>query len=124
MKRTSLVRHITVQSIEESSLFQCGDTGLIRARSSSSAISRTPPSVQLGEDMGVETAWTKSAPEMAADESVTMNVHNEAAILTVKQVRVLGLSEAAVFQVGTNIRIELASFLRKVRDLRPVQDKP
>ncbi len=57
-----------------------------------------------------------------ADESVALNVRNGASVIAVNRARVLNLAESSVFQVGSNVRIELEAFMRKVR-LTPQPDK-
>ncbi len=122
MKRTSCVRHITAETIMDSAVFQCGDTGLIRADVHLLLASRPAAPLPHREDFMENPAWTRSAPRIMADESVALNVRNGASVIAVNRARVLNLAESSVFQVGSNVRIELEAFMRKVR-LTPQPDK-
>jgi spore germination protein PE len=115
-KRLSIVGHIKIQSNVLSSIVRIGDTVEIKPRSRTFAVHREVSSF-LGDegDLSQFPIFKQKIPEAPPPEEVDMKVEHLNNIIHVHSVYILGLSNSAVFHVGSNQRIDTKSRIKHIR---------
>lgn len=114
-RRVSIVNKIQIYSNVLSSVIQIGDTSYIKSRADVFAIQRQIPFYLGNEgDLSQFPIFNRSIPQALKPRirSTTDNMHSH---IKVKSIRIIGLSASAVFQVGSNQRMDLDSRTKHIR---------
>lgn len=116
MHRISIVHNICIDSVAEGSTFICGDVGGICARSRVLALQREVSIFFEDEGSFADyPVFSKEIPKPVNDEDIQLNIYNESPLIQVEGIKILGVSTASAFQVGSNYRMDLESRRKHIR---------
>jgi len=122
MKRISVVNYIHINGIIFSSIFQIGDNIEIRPRSNVFAVQRAWEWFDDTEgDLRNYPLFSQTLPHPIITERISMQIKNINPFIKVKNVKINGMSTAAVFQVGSNTIIDSEARIKHFRQLLPHQ---
>jgi spore germination protein PE len=114
--RTSVVKSIKIHGTSEASIAQIGDNVKTETEAKVLALHRQIP-VFLGREGGFAhyPIFSKPLPQPIVDEPMIMNIVNESPWIEANRIHILGISVAAVFQVGSNHCIETQARVKHIR---------
>jgi spore germination protein PE len=117
MKKISLVNHVKVSSITNSSTLIIGDSAKITSNTRAFAVQRKVAVFFTNEGEFEDfPAFTKVIPKPnLPHEKVNMNVIQESPFIKVNRIYVIGVAQASVMQIGTIRLIENESRIKHFR---------
>jgi spore germination protein PE len=120
MRRISTVHDVLILNVEFSSIVHLGDNVVIKPRSKALAVNRELP-VYLGNEgeFANYPLFSRPIPQLEASELIEMDIHNKSGFIKVNHIKILGIAEAAVFQVGSCEVIDAESRIKQFRQLLP-----
>ncbi|MBP1992389.1 spore germination protein GerPE [Paenibacillus eucommiae] len=126
MKRLSIVGNIIINGISESSLLHIGDNSVIQPRSRVFAVQREVATFNEKEgNFDLYPIFSREIPQPPFLDSVSMSIDNLGSCIQVGQVRILGISTAALMQVGNTRVIDADNRTKNIRQFaKPLPAKP
>ena len=116
MERISVVNNVKIITILYSSIFMVGDAGIIEPRSRVIAVQRRRPEFSDEEAMFSQFSFfSRPLPAFLPAEHIDMEIINENPRIEVGNVKVIGMSVAGVFQIGSNSIIHAKSRIKHIR---------
>ncbi|MCR8641199.1 spore germination protein GerPE [Paenibacillus sp. N1-5-1-14] len=118
MWRTSRVINILIDGVSEASTFICGDSGRIKSRSRALALQREVSIFYEDEgDFADYPVFSREIPSFdPCENEVSMEIHNPCHFIKVNCVKVLAVSAASTFQVGSNLELDLVCKRKHIRN--------
>jgi len=120
MKRISVINNVKVLSIVFGSIVQFGDNDTIRPRSEALAVQREAE-MFYGSEGNFEhySMFRRPALPHLRESNVQIERCNEGATIQVGAVKILAVSSASVFQVGSSRIIDSETRIKHFRQLLP-----
>ncbi|MFT9486015.1 spore germination protein GerPE [Tepidibacillus infernus] len=119
-KRISVVNSVNVKLMLFGSILQVGDSRFITPRANVFAVQRELPIFDDQEDhLSKYPLFTKPIPTPSITEPLQMKIKNESPYIQVGNIKVNGLSTAAIVQIGSNHRIDVEARVKHIRILLP-----
>lgn len=118
MQRISVVDLIYVNSVSFSSILEIGDSKKITPVSQALAVQREVPLFFTNEgDFSQYPIFSRELPKVKVAETVNMKVINQNPVIKVDSIKVIGVSSAAVMQIGSTETIHTESKVKHIRKL-------
>lgn len=115
-RRISIVHNIQVYTTALSAIVQIGDNSHIKSRANIFAVQRQIPYFLGNEgDLSQFPIFKRSIPQPPLPRGVALTTDNKSSHIKVNSIRIIGLSASAVFQVGSNHRMDLESRTKHIR---------
>lgn len=116
--RVSLVKNINIKSIAFSSIFNVGDVDTYAPKAYVYAVQRELPFFWGDEgNLAYYPIYSKPIPKPIITESINMNIINTSPFIKVNNVKILGISTAAIAQIGSNKIINAEARTKHIRHL-------
>lgn len=120
--RTSLVKDIDIKTVSFSSIINIGDVDTFSPRAYVYAVQRELPFFWEDEgNLAYYPIYSKPIPKPIITESININFINTSPFIKVNNVKILGLSTAAIAQLGSNNIINAEARTKHIRHL--IRDK-
>jgi spore germination protein PE len=114
--RISIVNQILIYTNALGSIIQIGDTAMIKSRADVFAVQRQIPFYLGNEgDLTQFPIFNRPIPQPLPPRGVKVTTTHKGSNIKVKSIRIIGLSAASVFQVGSNRSIDLESRTKHIR---------
>jgi len=118
MKRTSIVQAIHVETVIISSILQIGDSEQISARTRALAVQRQHELFFGAEGERIFPVFTKPIPRWSSPPPVaSRQTLHQSPVISVRSIRVLGVSSSAVVHVGSTSTAEAEARIKHIRQL-------
>lgn len=118
-KRTSIVNDTKINSIGLSGVFEVGDSVQITPRSKALAIQRQKQLFFGNEgDFDQFSIFSKSIPKPDFPINISVNQYNHSPLIKVNHIRVLAVSFASVYQIGSTHCINSEARIKHIRQLQ------
>lgn len=118
MKRFSIVRNVKIRTLLFSAIFQVGDNLVIAPKSRVFAVQREIPTFIGNEGNFFEfPIFSKPIPQPLVEEQIHVSTQNVQPYIQVDHLDVLGVSTAAVIQIGSNKVIVTENRTKHIRQL-------
>jgi spore germination protein PE len=116
--RVSIVRQISINSNVLSSIVRIGDSVTIQPRSKVLAVQREAP-LFLGDEGELDPfpIFSVQLPKVPIPTDIHTSFDNKNSLIGVNSIRIIGLSTAAVLQVGSSQRIDSEARVKHIRQL-------
>lgn len=116
--RTSLIKDIDVKTVSFSSIFHIGDTDTFAPKAYVYAVQRELPFFWEDEgNLAYYSIYTEPIPKPIITESININFINDSPFIKVNNVKILGISTAAIAQLGSNKIINAEARTKHIRHL-------
>ncbi|MFZ3589141.1 spore germination protein GerPE [Bacillus sp. DJP31] len=116
--RTSVVSTTFINSISFSSVFEIGDTRKINATSQAIAVQREYPLfVENEADFSLYRIFSEIIPSPIIDEVVNTTFIHENPVIKVNSLKITGISNASVVQIGSTHCVKAEARVKHIRQL-------
>jgi len=116
--RVSLIKDIDIKAIAYSSIFHIGDTDTFAPKAYVYAVQRELPFFWEDEgDLTYYPIYTDPIPKPIISESINMNFINASPFIKVNNIKILGISNAAITQLGSSRIIDAEARTKHIRHL-------
>ncbi|SHE09938.1 Probable spore germination protein gerPE [Chlamydia abortus] len=115
--RISMVGFMKVNLIKFSSIIQIGDSLCLTPEAKVLAVQRSQSSYYGDEGDFNYPIFTNPIPSPLSEEEVEMQIIDESPYIKVEAIRILGLSVAAIVQIGSNHCIDAESRIKHIRQI-------
>lgn len=120
LSRTSIVNHISIDTVIFSSVIEVGDSTIIQGFSRALAVQREADFF-FGNEGNFESfaAFSKPLPIPKIFDDVNMHVTNLNPVIKVDDININGVSTSSVVHIGSSEHIQMESRLMHIRQLLP-----
>ncbi|WP_075981489.1 spore germination protein GerPE [Bacillus massilinigeriensis] len=117
-KRTSIVQHVTVDSLQFASIFEIGDIHHVNAHDRALAIQRDEEIFNKNEgSFQAYPIFQEPIPLIPITEIISIDKINKNPFIKVNQLDINALSGSAILQIGNSNHIYLESRVKHIRQL-------
>jgi spore germination protein PE len=122
MQRISSVKTINIKSVSFASTFLIGDSVEITPVSRALAVQREALIYYGNEgDLSQFPIFSQPIPKPSITEQISLYRENQRPTINVDHVKVLGVSNSSVFQVGSTKHIDAEARIKHIRQLLDVE---
>jgi spore germination protein PE len=119
LRRISSVDRLRILSVQFSSVVEVGDSNQIKPTSKALAVQREFP-IFFGNEGAFKQypIFEIELPSISSEQTVPMKIKNENPIIQVGTVRIVGVSNSSVFQIGSTNTINAEARVKHFRQIR------